>query len=82
MTEQNENFLQIFDEQCVTYFDQSDPEKIAEAIKYVCLNPEIIEQKVITAYDKLSLISGQEMMKKYLTLIEQLTLDKEDSLSS
>ena len=73
---------QIFDEQCVTYFDQSDPEKIAEAIKYVCLNPEIIEQKVITAYDKLSLISGQEMMKKYLTLIEQLTLDKEDSLSS
>jgi len=66
---------QIFDDECITYFDEGIPEKIVQAIKYVCLNPKIAEQKVAIAYEKLKTISGKVMMKRYLTLIEQLATE-------
>lgn len=66
---------QIFDEECITYFDEGNPEKISQAIKYVCLNPKIAEQKVAIAYEKLKTISGKVMMKRYLTLIDQLAAE-------
>jgi len=64
----------IFDEKCITYFDNSNPEKIAEAVKKLCLNPEEAKQQVNLAYKQLKGISGKVMMDRYVSLINELTV--------
>ncbi len=71
--------VNTFDEKCITYADDSKPEEIAEAIKKLCLNPEVAKQQVVLAYQALSKISGSIMKKRYVELIDDIIYDRSPS---
>ena len=62
----------LFDDNCITYFDDCNPEKIAESIKFLCVNPGIAKQRTELAYRQLQKISGSVMKKRYTDLVNRL----------
>lgn len=63
---------ETFDDSCITYIEDSEAQKIAEAILFVCFNPETVKKRVGNAYQKLSDISGKVMKDRIVSLYNGL----------
>ena len=62
----------ILNDDCITYVEDGNPEAFSEAIKNLCLKPELRKSKTFKAYDAIKEISGQVMNRRYVDLIEQM----------
>ena len=64
------DLYETFDDSCITYTIDSNPEHIAQAISFICSNPVVTKNRVEKAYHQLSEISGKVMKERYISLCD------------
>jgi glycosyltransferase involved in cell wall biosynthesis len=64
------DLYETFDDSCITYTIDSNPDHIAQAISFICSNPVVTKNRVEKAYYQLSEISGKVMKERYLSLYD------------
>ena len=69
-----ESLFKTLDENCITYVENGNPKDLSEAIKYICLNPEVRKSRTDLAYQAIKEISGQVMNKRYVDLIDKIII--------
>jgi len=66
------DLYETFGDQSITYVEDDKPEGIANAIKYLCLNPQTRKERVVDAKQKLSELSGSVMKQRLVALYDDL----------
>ncbi len=69
------DLYETFDDNCITYVEESDSKQIAGAISFICSNPVLSKNRADAAYQKLSEISGKVMKDRYISLYDSLISD-------
>jgi glycosyltransferase involved in cell wall biosynthesis len=69
-----ESLFKTLNDNCITYVENGNPKDLSEAIKYICVNPEIRKSRVDSAYQSIKEISGQVMNKRYVELIDKMII--------
>jgi glycosyltransferase involved in cell wall biosynthesis len=69
-----ESLSKTLNDNCITYVENGNPKDLSEAIKYICINPEIRKSRVDSAYQSIKEISGQVMNKRYVELIDKMII--------
>jgi len=69
------DLYETFDDNCITYVEDSDSQQIARAVTFICSNPDLSKNRVQAAHNKLSNISGKVMMDRYIYLYDSLISD-------
>lgn len=69
-------FAEIFDDTCVTYFENNEPAEIAQTVLFTSSDYQCQKEKVENAYSKLQTISGNVMKKNYVNLINKIIYNK------
>ena len=67
------DLYETFDDRCITYVDDDKPEGIANAIRYLCSNPQTRKERMVNAKQKLSELSGSVMKQRLVALYDELT---------
>ncbi|HKI77828.1 MAG TPA: glycosyltransferase family 4 protein [Ignavibacteriaceae bacterium] len=67
------DLYETFDDQSITYVEDDKPEGIANAIKYLCSNPQTRKKRMVNAKQKLSELSGSVMKQRLVALYDELT---------
>jgi len=67
-----ESLFKTLNDDCITYVENGNPKDLSEAIKYLCLNPEVRKSRVDSAYKSMKEISGHVMNKRYVDLIDKM----------
>lgn len=67
-----ESLYKTLNDNCITYVENGNPEEFSDAIKYLCLNPEIRKTRTQLAYQAITKISGRVMNERYVHLINNI----------
>ena len=67
-----ESLFKTLNDNCITYVKNGNPKDLSEAIKYICLNPDVRKSRTDLAYQAIKEISGQVMNKRYIDLIDKM----------
>jgi len=67
-----ESLFDVLDNNCITYAEDGNPKEFSEAIKYLCLNPDVRKSRTDFAYQSIKEISGDVMNKRYINLIDKM----------
>ena len=60
----------------ITFVEKGSPEELSEAIKYLCLNPEVRKSRADLAYQSIKEISSEVMNKRYTDLIDKMVVSQ------
>ncbi len=71
-----ESLFKTLNDNCITYVENGNPKDLSDAIKYICLNPEVRKSRTDLAYQAVKEISGQVMNKRYTELIDKIIKSK------
>jgi glycosyltransferase involved in cell wall biosynthesis len=69
-----ESLFKTLNDNCITYVENGNPKDLSEAIKYICLNPEVRKSRTDLAYQAIKEISGDVMNKRYIDLIDKMII--------
>jgi len=71
-----ESLFKTLNDNCITYVENGNPKDLSEAIKFICLNPEVRKSRTDLAYQAIKEISGQVMNKRYIDLIDKIIISQ------